>query len=192
MSKRFSTKAIGILTGVLALATASKDAAAVPSEFYPELTPSAPLDERPMLFIDAGSPDAAGQMLAAHRSHSSHRSHKSHYSSRGGGGYSRSAPVYTPPVTSKPAAPSTSSSPSTRTSPTTGVAGSAVAQQADLIREIQEGLAKLGYTPGSADGKLGKGTKKAIAMFQADQGLTINGEPSQNLLIEIRNEIKKR
>lgn len=192
MNKLFSTKVIGILTGALALTITSKDAGAVSSELYPELTPSAPLDERPMLFIDAGSSDAAGQMLAAHRSHSSHRSHKSHYSSRGGGGYSRPAPVYTPPVTSKPAAPSKSSSPSTRTLPTAGAAGSAVAQQANLIKKIQEGLTKLGYTPGSADGKLGKETQKAIAIFQADQGLTINGQPSQNLLLEIRNEIKKR
>jgi His-Xaa-Ser repeat protein HxsA len=191
MHHPFRSKVIGLVTGFLALLGSGKDVgAALAAQMAPSDTAQPSLDAKPLLFIDADSPDAADYLLAAHRSHSSHRSHKSHYSSRGGGGgYSRSAPVYTPPAISVPKSV-TPSNPSTRSTP--AATGAAVTHQMNLIKNIQEGLIRLGYAPGAADGQLGKETKKAIAMFQADQGLTINGELSQSLLVEIQNEIKTR
>lgn len=44
------------------------------------------------------------------------------------------------------------------------------------IRKIQEGLRAAGLKPGAADGKLGKGTQKAIVDFQKREGLKADGK----------------
>lgn len=195
MNDRLGCKILGLFTTLFTILGNGRDAeAALLDGMADHIPASHTLDEKPMLFIDAGSADAARYLLAAHRSHSSHRSHKSHYSSRGGGGgYSRPAPLYSPPAPSTPKNSVVSpQSPASSRGASTGTAAAASAQYANLVQSIQEGLTKLGYTPGPADGQLGKSTKKAIAMFQADQGLSINGEPSQALLTEIQNELTKK
>ncbi len=55
-----------------------------------------------------------------------------------------------------------------------------------LVRAIQDNLAAMGYTPGPADGLMGGRTRNAIRTFQAERGLTVNGQPSGPLLDEIK------
>lgn len=59
------------------------------------------------------------------------------------------------------------------------------------IRPIQERLAELGYEPGSADGKMGGKTRRAIMAFQHVHGLPIDGKPTQKLFQSIQNERRK-
>ncbi len=42
-------------------------------------------------------------------------------------------------------------------------------------KEIQRMLARLGYAPGTIDGKIGSKGKRAIRAFQRARGLRING-----------------
>jgi len=49
-------------------------------------------------------------------------------------------------------------------------------------REIQELLTKHGYSPGPADGLPGNKTKSAIRAYQEDNGLSVDGLPSESLL----------
>lgn len=53
-------------------------------------------------------------------------------------------------------------------------------------KQIQHLLAYLGYDPGDIDGIAGKNTMDAVAKFQADYGLTADGDPgtmTQKMLI---------
>jgi peptidoglycan hydrolase-like protein with peptidoglycan-binding domain len=65
-------------------------------------------------------------------------------------------------------------------SSTGGSAGNAT------VREIQQGLQRLGYNPGAADGRMGPKTAAAIRKYQQDNGLTVDGQPSQAVLDSIR------
>ena len=52
--------------------------------------------------------------------------------------------------------------------------------------QIQYLLAYLGYSPGSCDGVMGRNTQAAVRRFQADYGLTADGDPgaaTQKMLI---------
>lgn len=51
-----------------------------------------------------------------------------------------------------------------------------------LVTAIQRELAARGYSAGSADGRLGEETRKAIAAFEKDKGLPVTGEPTDELL----------
>jgi peptidoglycan hydrolase-like protein with peptidoglycan-binding domain len=53
------------------------------------------------------------------------------------------------------------------------------------LRQVQTGLAELGYAPGEITGKLSRATKAAILQFEKDRGLDQDGELSDALLAEI-------
>ena len=54
------------------------------------------------------------------------------------------------------------------------------------VMQIQHLLAYLGYDPGDCDGVMGRNTQAAVRRFQADYGLTTDGDPgaaTQKMLI---------
>ncbi len=51
---------------------------------------------------------------------------------------------------------------------------------------VQTGLAELGYRPGTIDGFVGDGTRRAIREFEMDRGLPRTGEISPRLLAELK------
>ncbi|WP_228268303.1 peptidoglycan-binding protein [Acinetobacter nosocomialis] len=50
------------------------------------------------------------------------------------------------------------------------------------VKRVQMALVNRGYYSGKIDGDLGKNTRKAIANFQVDKNLTINGRMTTELL----------
>jgi Putative peptidoglycan binding domain len=63
------------------------------------------------------------------------------------------------------------------------------AGDAALTRNIQSGLAALGYQPGPADGMLGARTRAAIRRYQADNRMAVTGDPSPELWARIKERI---
>jgi hypothetical protein len=60
------------------------------------------------------------------------------------------------------------------------------AAQTDMVvHKVQSELAKLGYAPGTIDGRLGEQTRQAIRVFEADRGWQITGDISDRLLAEL-------
>ena len=55
-----------------------------------------------------------------------------------------------------------------------------------LVREVQSGLAQLGFDPGPPDGLMGTRTRNAIMDFQRQIGRPVNGDASQALLQDLR------
>ncbi len=59
-------------------------------------------------------------------------------------------------------------------------------RQAEIHRnrliKLQEELALLGYEPGPVDGKIGKKSRAAIKSYQIDNGLNVNGNPTEETL----------
>ena len=53
------------------------------------------------------------------------------------------------------------------------------------LRQVQTGLAELGYAPGETTGDLTSSTTRAIIQFQKDRGLPVDGAISPALLAEI-------
>jgi peptidoglycan hydrolase-like protein with peptidoglycan-binding domain len=58
----------------------------------------------------------------------------------------------------------------------------------DLIQRVQERLAAIGYEPGATQGVLDAKTREAIARFEADRGLPVTGEVSQQLVLMLGRE----
>ena len=54
-----------------------------------------------------------------------------------------------------------------------------------VVHKVQSALAKLGYSPGKIDGRLGAQTMIAIRTFEADRGWPITGEMTDALLQEL-------
>ena len=54
-----------------------------------------------------------------------------------------------------------------------------------LVRDVQEGLRKLGYSPGAVDGLLGPNTVAAVKAFQRDLEVTPTGAVSEELLFAL-------
>jgi peptidoglycan hydrolase-like protein with peptidoglycan-binding domain len=54
-----------------------------------------------------------------------------------------------------------------------------------LIKEVQDLLAKLGYTSGPINGKLDAWTRDAIRKFETDRRLTADGRLSERILLEM-------
>lgn len=61
-----------------------------------------------------------------------------------------------------------------------------------MALKIQRGLRKLDYKPSEADGVLREETRKAIMLFQTDQGLLVNATPAQRLLDQIFEKILEK
>jgi hypothetical protein len=59
-------------------------------------------------------------------------------------------------------------------------------KQLALSVDTQEMLVALGYDIGEIDGRIGRDTRKAIAAFQASQGLTADGKASEQLVATMR------
>ena len=60
-----------------------------------------------------------------------------------------------------------------------------VADDPDRIRQLQVGLAELGYSPGPADGSLSAQTAKAIRQFESDRGLADTGSANAEVMMEL-------
>ena len=58
--------------------------------------------------------------------------------------------------------------------------------QREIVAAVQENLNALGYNAGPADGAMGRRTRAAIRGFQLDQGLPIDGIPTEDLLASLR------
>lgn len=54
------------------------------------------------------------------------------------------------------------------------------------VHQVQSELAKLGYSPGEIDGRMGEQTKIAIRTFEADRGWPVTGAVSDMLLQELQ------
>ncbi len=65
---------------------------------------------------------------------------------------------------------------------------SGISSSNELVRQIQAGLARLGYQIGSVDGIFGKKTETAIKAFQMKNGLAADGKATQALLKKIKAE----
>jgi peptidoglycan hydrolase-like protein with peptidoglycan-binding domain len=59
----------------------------------------------------------------------------------------------------------------------------------EMVREIQQLLTDLGYTPGPVDGLYGKKTRAAIQAFQVDKNLDPNGQATQQILDALRQSL---
>ncbi len=57
-----------------------------------------------------------------------------------------------------------------------------------LIKEVQDLLAKLGYTSGPINGRLDNWTRDAIRKFEADRRLNTDGRLGERVLLEMINE----
>jgi hypothetical protein len=64
--------------------------------------------------------------------------------------------------------------------------------QSDIVRRVQSGLIRLGYTLPEPDNILGPLTQFAIMKFEEAEGLKISGQPTQTLvnLIEAKADAK--
>ena len=60
------------------------------------------------------------------------------------------------------------------------------------VAAVQEGLARLGYNPGPADGKYGPRTKRAIKRYQADHGLLTDGLITDRLASHVRGQVAQK
>jgi endonuclease YncB( thermonuclease family) len=62
----------------------------------------------------------------------------------------------------------------------------------EKVRRVQRLLAKLGYSPGPADGIWGPRTKRAIEHFQRDTGSTITGHADAQLIAKLEASLYSR
>jgi peptidoglycan hydrolase-like protein with peptidoglycan-binding domain len=70
--------------------------------------------------------------------------------------------------------------------PASGTARKVATQRAaQVVRTVQEMLAKLGYQPGQIDGRLSEETVRAMREFDLDKGIAFKGRISADLLIRL-------
>tara|TARA_R110002072_G_scaffold12748_2_gene54560 strand:- start:876 stop:2435 length:1560 start_codon:yes stop_codon:yes gene_type:complete len=58
-----------------------------------------------------------------------------------------------------------------------------------LVRMIQTDLARLGFEPGPATGRINKATSDAISAYQASRNIAVNGAPSPELAAALQAEV---
>ncbi len=56
-----------------------------------------------------------------------------------------------------------------------------------VIRQVQQHLTRLGYSPGIADGIMGGKTKRAIQLYQIDYNLSVDGKATRTLLNSLKS-----
>jgi peptidoglycan hydrolase-like protein with peptidoglycan-binding domain len=69
---------------------------------------------------------------------------------------------------------------------TGSVKESAPGNKGSKVKAVQKILADLGYAPGPLDGTMGKGTKRAILVFQKDRKIAQTGRITPELLAELK------
>jgi hypothetical protein len=90
-------------------------------------------------------------------------------------------------TTSQASAPAAPAPPATTGTASTGTGTAQPApDQAAMVQEIKQLLAKLDLGPGPIDGTLDPTTVDAIRSYQQMAGLPVNGQPSQELLQDLR------
>ena len=81
----------------------------------------------------------------------------------------------------------------TQAAPAAGAQQQAAAPaDSETVRNIQSGLAKLGFDPGPADGVVSEKTRAAIREFQQQSGLPANGEPTPELAQKVAQQLALR
>lgn len=58
------------------------------------------------------------------------------------------------------------------------------------VKRLQKALAALGYDPGSADGRFGEKTEKAVKLYQSVRGLSSDGVAGRATLRQINEDIR--
>ena len=102
------------------------------------------------------------------------------------------APGSTPSSASAPAAATAtpaataSNTSSTGTASTSAATAQPASENAGMIQEIKQLLAKLDLGPGPIDGTLDPTTEAAIRSYQQMAGMPVDGQPSQELLQDLR------
>ena len=91
-------------------------------------------------------------------------------------------PTNAPAATTKPAG--NTSTVNTSTVLKSGSEGS-------LVKQLQQRLKELGYLTGTADGKYGSATTKAVRDFQANNGLNVDGVAGKNTLVSVYSDNAK-
>ena len=59
-------------------------------------------------------------------------------------------------------------------------------QAMDNVRDLQQGLERLGFDPNGVDGKYGRGTYAAVQEFQRQNGLTVDGEAGPTTMAKLQ------
>jgi peptidoglycan hydrolase-like protein with peptidoglycan-binding domain len=73
---------------------------------------------------------------------------------------------------------------------TATVAKVATARAGEIVRMVQELLARAGYQPGPVDGRLGEDTLRAVREFEAAKGLAAKGRISADVLIRLTEAVQ--
>jgi osmotically inducible lipoprotein OsmB len=88
---------------------------------------------------------------------------------------------------------SSGTSHSNATGPAAGNSGASQAstEVSQLTKNIQSGLSKLGYDPGTADGVDGPKTQAAIREYEAHEKLLVDGKVSEELWQHIKGQLSE-
>jgi peptidoglycan hydrolase-like protein with peptidoglycan-binding domain len=68
----------------------------------------------------------------------------------------------------------------------------ATARAAQIVRMVQELLAKLGYQPGQVDGRLGEDTLRGVREFEIAKGLGPKGRISAEVLLRLTDAVAQK
>jgi hypothetical protein len=101
------------------------------------------------------------------------------------------------PATAPPTTPTASTQTVTTQQTTTTTAQQLTVPAAPLkpgdkgaaVRQLQRALARLGYSPGKADGSYGPGTESAVKKFQQAQGLVADGIAGSKTLAALKSAL---
>jgi peptidoglycan hydrolase-like protein with peptidoglycan-binding domain len=89
-------------------------------------------------------------------------------------------------TTSQASAPAAAATPATAAGTASTGAAQPASDKAAMVQEIKQLLAKLDLGPGPIDGTLDPTTEAAIRSYQQMAGIPVDGQPSQELLQDLR------